>query len=327
MWGKGRDFAYYDKGNNKMCSFGWRHFLSKMLFKVNYNLTLIIYLAMEKTFNSIDFLKDLADELVDNFKKAGKATTPSLVGSAREQTVRKKLELIFQKSVGVATGCVIDSFGHTSKQTDIIIYEKDFCPVFSINDNPESTYYPCESVIAVGEIKSTLDAKELIKAFANIKSVKESKRHYRSHLNRRPYCSRLVLKGANSESYNQYSKSGHQIYGFILCGKIGMSMGKFLSKCAELIKQEEAYLLPNIIVSLQDGVFVYLDTVNQCTCVDKIGANHFYNVVNPGGEFQYLLSELNQHITMGATTDTLPFDRYIIQNTEIPSNGQMVSIL
>ena len=40
---------------------------------------------MEANFNSVDFIKDLSEELINGFKKAGKATTPVLVGSAREK--------------------------------------------------------------------------------------------------------------------------------------------------------------------------------------------------------------------------------------------------
>ena len=83
---------------------------------------------MEASFNSVDCIKELSEEFINGFKKAGKATTPVLVGSAREKEVRNKLELIFPQSVGISTGCVIDSEGNTSKQTDIIVYEKDICP-------------------------------------------------------------------------------------------------------------------------------------------------------------------------------------------------------
>lgn len=130
---------------------------------------------MDQTFNSKLFVQDLADDLVENFTKANKATTPTLVGSAKEKAVRKKLELLLPSIAGVGSGCVIDSHGLTSKQCDIVIYEKNFCPVFSINDNPETTYYPCESVIAVGEIKSAIGTKELIDSFAKIESVKNLK--------------------------------------------------------------------------------------------------------------------------------------------------------
>ena len=43
---------------------------------------------------------------------------------------------------------------------DVVIYERFLCPVFCINDNPETTYYPCEGVMAVGEIKSTVGKAE-----------------------------------------------------------------------------------------------------------------------------------------------------------------------
>ncbi|MCD4818836.1 MAG: hypothetical protein K8S23_09105 [Candidatus Cloacimonetes bacterium] len=127
---------------------------------------------MDNTFNSRGYFYDLALEVIKNFDKANKATTPVLVGTAKENEIRRKLEDIFPSSIGLGSGCIIDSYGHTSNQTDIILYEKEICPVFCINNTPESTYYPCEGVIAVGEIKSTLKTKELVDSMAKIESVK-----------------------------------------------------------------------------------------------------------------------------------------------------------
>jgi len=131
---------------------------------------------MDGSFLVKDYVQTLAQELIEGFERAGKATTPGLVGSAREKAVRKKLEQLFPQAVGVATGCVIDVENRASRQTDIIIYEKDICPVFSINDTPETTYFPCESVIAVGEVKSTLGTSELLDSFRKIESVKRLRR-------------------------------------------------------------------------------------------------------------------------------------------------------
>ena len=39
---------------------------------------------------------------------------------------------------------------------DVVLYEKEQCPVFCINNSAETTYYPCEGVLAVGEVKSTI---------------------------------------------------------------------------------------------------------------------------------------------------------------------------
>lgn len=91
---------------------------------------------MDKTFSPQKFLDELAEELIFNFARAGGGTTPGLVGSAREHEVRNKLQSVLPTKVAVATGCVIDSFGNTSNQCDVILYEKDHCPVFSINGDP-----------------------------------------------------------------------------------------------------------------------------------------------------------------------------------------------
>lgn len=132
---------------------------------------------MEKAFDSVSFVAALSNELIAGFEKAGKATTPATVGAAREHAVREKLEKILPGQVGIGSGFVFDSYGHTSKQTDIIIYEKGICPVFSIEGTPETTYYSCEGVIAIGEIKSTLDTDGIIDSFSKVESVKKNRRY------------------------------------------------------------------------------------------------------------------------------------------------------
>ena len=62
---------------------------------------------------------------------------------------------------------------------DIVLYEKDFCPVYSVNRDPSTTYYPCEGVIAVGEIKSRITSEELEDIFNKIASVKRLRRYTR----------------------------------------------------------------------------------------------------------------------------------------------------
>ena len=281
---------------------------------------------MESSFNSYAFVDELAKELVNGFRKAGMATTPLLVGSARESEVRDKLGKIFTQTIGISSGCIIDTFGHTSKQTDVIMYEKDICPVFSINNHPESTYFPCEGVIAVGEIKSTLDRKDLEDAFLKIKTVKESKRLLNEKECWRSYCSRLIIRGAPFHYYSQQEKTLDQIFGFILCERIGLKLETFLAICSELIKEESVYLLPNIIVSLEDGLFVYLNTQTSSLKDDKTEANVLYNVRNEEGNFQYLLNRINYFINNGRTSDIIPFEKYIIKSNSISPNGRIQQI-
>ena len=46
-------------------------------------------------------------------------------------------------------------------------------PGICIDDNPETTYYPCEGVIAVGEVKNRVGKTEFDDSVKKIESVKK----------------------------------------------------------------------------------------------------------------------------------------------------------
>lgn len=281
---------------------------------------------MKAGFNSFDYVNDLSQELVSKFEKAGTGTTPATVGMAREKAVRDKLKQLLPGSIDIGTGFVIDSFGNTSKQTDIVILERDICPVFSINDTPETTYYPCESVLAVGEIKSVLDSDDITDAFAKIESVKSCKRYVEDSIHWRKYFNTFTTVGAESERYSQQDHPNDQIYGFVLCQSLGLTIPTFLNKCLNEIKGREKYLLPDIIVSLKDGVAIFLNMQRKEIRRDVYNADTFYFANNPQDCFQYLLARLQEHMAIGRTSAIMPFNRYVINSDSITLNGQGVPI-
>lgn len=133
---------------------------------------------MENSFDSIDYVRQVGVDLVNAFEKARTGTTPTLVGSAMEKATLKKLDQLLPRTLAAGSGCVIDSFGRTSRQMDIVIYERNLCPVFCINDSPESTYYPCEGVVAVGEIKSRVGKMEFDDSVKKMESIKWLERKF-----------------------------------------------------------------------------------------------------------------------------------------------------
>jgi hypothetical protein len=268
---------------------------------------------MDKIFNSKEYIQELAQELIRNFTSAGKATTPSLIGTAKESEVRTKLAKIFPPLVSVGTGCVIDSKNNVSKQTDIIIYEKDFCPIFSINDTPEASYFPCESVIAVGEIKSTLNDKELNDSIEKIKSVKSLDRFFVRTDGTRSYGSKLTVHQMTEHEYNQKKNVLDQIFGFILCESFGLSIETILERLTKIYSISESFLLPNIIFSLKDGLILFYDKEKEEFTDSKNDATGIIHCNFPTGNFQYLLHRINYFINNGRSTHILPFEKYIIE--------------
>lgn len=266
---------------------------------------------MKSTFSSVAFLKYLADTLVQAFAHAGAATTPGLVGSARETEVRRKLEMLLPSKVAVATGCVIDSFGSTSNQADVVIHEKDNCPVFSISNTPEATYFPCESVVAVGEIKSVLGTKELNDSVAKLRNVKALRRAMRDQTCFRLYGQSFVAQGAPQESIDPVRKYWDQTYGFVLCQSFGVALETLAKNYAAACSEAAPELAPSIVVSLNDGVMMFANE-NGALLRNAVGAKRLAFFRHPAGEFQYLLSEIVHICQKGRTTDVYPHSLYLL---------------
>lgn len=291
---------------------------------------------MTKNFDSRKFIRETSEGLISSFDKASRATTPGLIGAARESTVRTNLESLLPTSVGVGSGCVIDHQGNSSRQQDVILFEKHLCPVFSINDTPETTYYPCEGVIAVGEIKSEIGKVEVEDCFSKIESVKKLRRLPTASMSVftgkkmktfRNYLNMLAYNPAPEEQFDQDKNVSDQIYGFVLCGKFAVKADTLCGHIGKLLKSIDVSRLPNLIASLHDGIFSPYDH-NKNTLRNAVaqGTGFVYGA-SASGSFEYLLTRLHQAIRSGRTVGVEAFERYLIEDpnkmqltiyTEIP---------
>jgi len=292
---------------------------------------------MEQTFNINAFLEHLANELIQNFSFAGQATTSGLVGSAREKATRQKLETLLPPMVGVGTGCIIDSFGRTSKQMDIILYEKNLCPVFSINDNPETTYYPCEGVIAAGEIKSTLNNAELEDIFLKTESVKSLQRFAipskgvlvpEETVFFRHYGNTGAWECTKEEEFNQNTKRTDQIFFFAFCGDLGVQPQTLLEKFYTLSKSYPKQNLINLISILNHGLLLYMNkSKNQIRYWNGDDTDTVYLTPKRTNNFQFLLNRLNEVVRTYRTTETKAFSKYTAAaEGEVYLNGTYKSL-
>ena len=80
---------------------------------------------MKQGFDAGDFVKRVGERLVGQFADARHATSPSTVGAAMEAPVRDQLGKILPQGIAVGSGFVIDSYGGTSRQSDVVLYERD----------------------------------------------------------------------------------------------------------------------------------------------------------------------------------------------------------
>ena len=94
----------------------------------------------------------------------------ALKGHEAEQIVRKFLDAHIPRRFAVGAGFILDSAGTISPQTDVIIYDAFNCPVYRASD--DASIFPSNNVVAVVEVKSALDGKELKDGWAKVSAIK-----------------------------------------------------------------------------------------------------------------------------------------------------------
>ena len=299
---------------------------------------------MDKNFDPDAFIRRIGERLVEQFKDAKAGTTPSTVGSAAEQPVRDQLEQVLPRGVAAGEGFVIDSDGGTSRQQDVVLYERDICPVFSINKAAQTTYYPCEGVIAAGEIKSRLDRDSLEDAFKKIASVKALRRHAIADLMPNPTTGEPIPLKRNYLSPSGDSvirldegpeqKEREQIFGFVLAGESRLSRDSLVATFRALSADVDECLLPNLLVTLDGfavrwgkvakkerkevrksasgtyGVTVYRDGPERWQ-ESRSGATATHvGGSEPPDPFRMLIRWIRQSAELGRTSHVRSFDRY-----------------
>lgn len=171
---------------------------------------------------------------------------PGELGTDREEVVRNFLSANLPKRFDISTGFVFDSTGRVSKQLDIIISDSSVASHF--NAAGGTRYYPCESVVAVGQVKSSLTSQQVfLDALANLESVKRLDRSAEG-------CS-IDLKF--DEAIDQKANHLHQIFTFlIVTGKAisGVSAQEVLLN--HIVKQE-ANIWLNVLLAFDQYLITY----------------------------------------------------------------------
>lgn len=89
-------------------------------------------------------------------------------GKYREYLVTKLLEKIIPSKYNITNGFIIDSDNNISKEMDVIIYDRNYVPPFF---DETYTIVPIEAVIAVIQVKTTLDTDSLKDSVNNLNSI------------------------------------------------------------------------------------------------------------------------------------------------------------
>jgi hypothetical protein len=264
------------------------------------------------------YIEHVGKRLVADFAFAARAGTPGLKGSAKEHPARVSLSKLIQHGLSVGSGIVVDSYGGQSKQQDIVIYE-NISPVFSHSDDPQSTYFPVEGVVACGEIKSTLDAAEIRDSFAKCMSVKKLRRFALETddglglpptVSFRKYSNTASFAAADVEQFNQDARSFDQVMTFILCERFSASPETTVSNFVDQFREHGRFAGPNIVASLNDGFILGYKSQNNSVTRCAIDGDGLIFSRQPSMAFSKLMWMLRLYVRGGRTVSMSAYDRY-----------------
>jgi len=139
-------------------------------------------------------ISDAAKLLRDEFEYIRKSLPHSgEKGEEVEKILKEFLNSHLPQRFRATSGILIDNENNISRQTDVIIYDAFSSPIYRSSE--KSQIIPYDTAVAVIEIKSCLNKKELGDAYKKISSCKELKKRPLSLSDQRPTGSRLTTIG------------------------------------------------------------------------------------------------------------------------------------
>lgn len=211
---------------------------------------------MDESFNPQKFISELGEELVRDFKRSQGGTQSGAVGAAKEVAIRNKIENLLPGNVGVGSGFVIDSHGMTSRQCDLVIYEKSYALKFAINEDYQNTYFNCESVIAVGEVKSNVGTREIRDVLEKFERIVKLERRIENDCGTRQYNSPLTVINRDADKYNPKGNPLDRIFLFMVCNDIKVKFDTLLSIISEFREKE---VMPNFLLSINGLSYLFVE--------------------------------------------------------------------
>ena len=164
-------------------------------------------------------------------------------GAYREKLVRGFLRAMVPNKLEISQGFLISRNERTSKQTDIVIYDRNNSPL--IEDQLNNRFFPVESVVGIGEVKSIIYSKEDLKKI--LKTLAGNK-----YINRDKNTDYIVYRENNDPERN-YKMLKDKPFSFLICKKFNFDTSNIENEIENFYGDIDIRLWHNFIFSIEDG--------------------------------------------------------------------------
>jgi hypothetical protein len=266
--------------------------------------------------------KALLTEKIENFKLSFSKTAKAIFydeeknrlfhsleyGMYRETLCKDFLKFVIPSRLELDDGFLISPLDNNiSTQCDIVIFDSTHTPLYE--SGKKQRFFPVETIASIGEVKSNLSKQQLKEAINKLARIKKMRRDSQDG---------TVVSRKTTENFDNYKHPYDQIVTFIICNSLEFDSKNLVAEFKELYDSDiETRDRHNIILSINDGIFLYKHIVNEETLVwsypysqDKILKNRF---LAPGENGNTHIETFANYIYMATNSATifLPnFTRY-----------------
>ncbi len=187
-------------------------------------------------------------ELFEDLDKRNRLRHAGEYGMYRENICNELIKFAIPSKFNTANGFLINSFDEVSTQCDLVIYDHNNTPL--IQDSSNIKFFPVETVVAVGEVKSKLTISDLCLASLKLAKIKKMKR----------LKSIFPITNPDRKVFEPHMHFGDTIYSFIICESISsFNANKVFEKLDKTYNTNniEYEYRHNAILSIENGVLCY----------------------------------------------------------------------
>lgn len=172
---------------------------------------------------------------------------PGEYGRFREKSLKDLLSYITNHKI--SDGFIITPNDKVSTQLDIVIYKNNEAPLL---ENNYTDFFSIESVVAIGEVKSTLSKSELQKALLKLA---ENKKFNENKM------------GIPSDGLTKWIKEDDEVVSFLVCKDLTFDISTL--NFDEIYKDIEGKYWHNFILVIENGLISYEFETNSFTPEDR----------------------------------------------------------
>ena len=187
--------------------------------------------------------------------KPNKLRHPGEFGTYREAIVHDLLLSFVPQSYAIESGFAVNSKNDVSKQLDIVVFDPSVTP--RLETQKRQRFFPVETIVAVGEIRSSLSLSSLKDALLRLAHVKKLQSDSRSGTIRRWIGERLP-------DYSSSNLPFDQVCTFVICDRFDFNLKKAtVTETFDEIYGDIPYQnRHNMILSITDGLLLYSGVFN-----------------------------------------------------------------